>query len=145
MQRCSGVVILALLLSACGYIPFSSSELDGTVTPIPQSWSNVAQADIIQLETRPEDPYSVNLWVLGMHNYLYVYAGDNRAKWVDHIDANPNVRLGHAGKIYELAPTQVDDEAEFNLFAQDWATKYGNLPRNMNLAEVYLFRLTPRA
>ena len=145
MQRCSGVVILALLLSACGYIPFSSSELDGVVTPIPQTWSSIAEADIIQLETRPADPYSVNLWVLGMHGYLYVYAGDNRAKWVDHIDANPNVRLGHAGKIYELTATQVDDDAEFNLFAQGWASKYGNLPRNMNLAEVYLFRLTPRA
>ncbi|XOV82367.1 MAG: hypothetical protein ACFHXK_16070 [bacterium] len=144
MQYLSTLFLLALLSTGCGYIPFSSSELDGVVTPIPQSWSAVAEADIIQLETRPEDPYSVNLWVIEMDSNLYVFAGDNRTQWVENIAANTNVRLGHADKIYELAATQVSDETQFNAFAREWETKYGNLPRNMNVNEVYLYRLTQR-
>ena len=66
MRYFFGLSILALLSTGCGYIPFSSGELNGEVTPVPQTWSNVASADIIQFETRPADPYSVNLWVLGM-------------------------------------------------------------------------------
>ncbi len=144
MRHFLSLALLVALSTGCGYIPFSSTALDGVVTPIPQTWSSVAEAKIIQFETRPEDPYSVNLWVLGMDSYLYVYAGDNRSQWVEHIEANTDVRLGHADKIYELTATQVVDDTEFNAFARGWESKYGNLPRNMNLAEVYLYRLTTR-
>lgn len=145
MQQRLATLIVALILTGCsGYIPFSSNQLSGAVTQAPASWSEVAAAKIIQLETQPEDPYSVNLWVIGMDTYLYIHAGDNLATWVEHIQANPDVRLGYEGKIYELVATRVEDEEEFSRFIPIYADKYGNPPRNTNLSEIYLYRLTGR-
>ena len=55
----------------------------------------------IQLETRPADPYSVNIWVIALGEHLYVHAGANRSEWVEHMEADPNVRLRVGDSIYE--------------------------------------------
>ncbi len=143
-QRLTSLIVVLILTGCSGYIPFSSNQLNGVVTQTPTSWSEVAAAKIIQLETQPEDPYSVNLWVIGMDAYLYVHAGDNLAAWVEHIQINPDVRLGYDGKIYELMATRVEDEDEFARFIPIYAEKYGNPPRNSNLSEIYLYRLASR-
>jgi hypothetical protein len=132
------------LLSACGYIPFSGGALEGTVAPPPTDWSEVASAKIIQLETQPEDPYTVKLWVIGTGGLLYVHAGTNRSTWVEHIEVNPDVRLLIETTIYELRAWRVEDAVEFRAFADVYEAKYGNRPRNENVAEAYLFRLKPR-
>ena len=58
------LVLLAILFvsAACNYIPFSAGGLNGKVVETPDDWTRVAQAEIVQLETQPADPYSVNLW-----------------------------------------------------------------------------------
>jgi hypothetical protein len=132
------------LLSACGYIPFSGGALEGTVAPPPTDWSEVASAKIIQLETQPEDPYTVKLWVIGTGQLLYVHAGANRSTWVEHIEVNPDVRLLIETTIYELRASRVEDAVEFNAFSDVYEAKYGNRPRNENVSEAYLFRLEPR-
>lgn len=136
--------VLCLLLG-CDYLPFSAGKLDGTLTDVPSDWSEAAQADIIELETQPADPYSVKLWVIGLGPALYVHAGDNRATWVEHIEANPNVRLRIEENIYELRALRVSDPGEFNIFSAAYERKYGNRPRNENVAEAYLFRLESRS
>ena len=144
MRAMFSMLVLVLIMTGCGYIPFSGAALSGEVTPVPASWSDVAQAKIIKLETRPEAPYSVNLWVTGSGGYLYIHAGANRAEWVDHIEANPDIRLGHAGRIYELKASRVGDNQEFAAFVDVYEKKDGNPPRNMNLSGIYLYRLTQR-
>lgn len=135
-----------LVLAGCAdYLPISSGALSGTVAPAPASWTEVAKQKIIQLESQPEDPYSVNLWIIGQDERLYVFAGDNYSTWIEHMDANPDVRVKMGGSIYQLTATRVTDAAEFEWFAQAWEQKYGNRPRNENVAETYLMRLTPRA
>lgn len=135
--------VLLLLVGCADYIPISSGALEGTQAPAPQSWTAVAQQKIIQLESQPSDPYSVNLWVIGEGERLYVFAGDNYATWIEHIDADPAVRLKMGGSIYRLHATRVTDAQEFEWFAQAWESKYGNRPRNESVAETYLMRLTP--
>ena len=73
-----------------------------------------------------------------------MFAGDNYTTWIENIDANPDVRLGVAGKIYELTASRVTDPDVFEKFAQAWEAKYGNRPRNENVSETYLIRLVPR-
>ncbi len=119
--------------------------MQGTPAPVPADWSAVAAADVIRLETQPADPYSVELWVIGVDNVLYVHAGDNRTNWVEDIEVDANVRLLHDGSIYELRAERVTDAAEFAAFAVVYEKKYGWRPRNENVDEVYLFRLLPRA
>ena len=139
------VLLLILFVSAaCSYIPFSAGGLTGKVVEAPDNWTKIAQVDIAQLETQPADPYSVNLWIIGRGSNLYVYAGDNRSTWVEHIEVNPNVRLQIEDTVYLLTAQRVTDAAEFERFAQAWDTKYGNRPGNENVAETYLMRLIPR-
>jgi hypothetical protein len=125
-------------------IPFSGGKLEGRLTPAPEEWTGVAQAEVIQLETLPSDPYSVKLWIIGMGKLLYVHAGANRATWVENIEVNPEVRLLIDGLLYELRASRVEDAAEFEAFSDAYEVKYGNRPRNENVNEAYLFRLESR-
>ena len=145
-MRTLTLIAVVTLLAACStdWLPFSGGQLSGTEQPAPESWVEVAAQDIVQLETVADEPYSVNIWVIGKPTHLYVFAGDNRATWVEHIEANPNVRMGIGDSIYRLRATRVADADEFEAFAGDWEAKYGNRPRNENVQETYLLRLTPR-
>ena len=139
------MIILVLALSGCtGYIPFSGDRLDGVLSESPSDWSAIAATKIIRLETQTSDPYSVNLWVIGLGENLYVHSGDTLTTWVEHMQTDPRVRLGHAGKIYELTASRVIDTQEFADFVGAYEAKYGNPPRNANLSEIYLFRLVAR-
>jgi hypothetical protein len=138
-------LLCTLLLASCTeYLPVSSGALSGTATETPTQWTDVAPVEIIQLETGGDDAYSVNLWVVELGGDLHVFAGDNRATWVENIEANDDVRLRANDLIYSLRATRVTDAAAFELFAQAWEAKYGNRPRNENVDETYLFRLNPR-
>jgi hypothetical protein len=135
-----------LLLASCSSdnIPFSSGMLDGELAAPPANWSGVGELKVIQLETRPAEPYSVKLWVVEMGGALYVHAGDNRAQWVEHIEADGRVRLEAQGKLYELSAFRVYDQEEFDAFIEPYEAKYGRRPGNEDINEVYLFRLQAR-
>lgn len=143
-------LFLALALSAslagCGgpFVLLPGGALEGPVVPAPESWSFTDAVTTVQLETRPADPYSVNIWVIALGEQLYVHAGANRSAWVANMEADPKVRLGIEGSIYELAAVRVEGQEEFDRFSDAYETKYGRRPRNGNVKEAYLFRLAPR-
>jgi hypothetical protein len=142
--------LLALVLSAslagCSrpFLLLPGGALDGETVPVPPSWSFTDEIDTVQLETQPADPYSVNIWATAVGDFVYIHAGANRSTWVEHIEADPNVRLQVGGAIYELAAARVAEQAEFDRFSDAYEKKYDRRPRNENAAEVYLFRLGPR-
>lgn len=136
---------MLLLLAGCEYLPFGQGPLEGQVVPNPADWAEVGSVDIIQFETNGvEGPYSVNLWIANVEGVLHVFAGDNETDWVINIRSDSNVRLGVNGSIYELKATRESDAEQFEKFAQQWEAKYGNRPRNENVDETYLYRLTVR-
>jgi len=138
-------LILLLTLSACSeYLPIAVGELEGTVSPLPAHWSELATTKIVQLESTDEAPYSVNLWMAEVGGAPHVFSGDNRAAWVENIAGNPDVRLKIGEEIFELRAIRVTDATVFETFAQTWEAKYGNRPRNESVDETYLFRLAPR-
>jgi hypothetical protein len=138
-------LILLLALSACSeYLPIAGGELEGTVAPLPAHWSELATTEIVQLESTDEAPYSVNLWIAEVGGAPHVFAGDNRAQWVENIAGNPDIRLKIGEEIFELRAIRVTDATVFETFAQAWESKYGNRPRNESVDETYLFRLAPR-
>jgi hypothetical protein len=138
------LVLSLLFVSACSYIPFSGDKLEGTLTPVPDDWTDISRPEVIQLETQPSDPYSVKLWVIGLGPNLYVHAGANRATWVEHIEADPNVRILIGEALYNLRATRVVEPGEYELFATAYEAKYDRRPRNENVQEIYLFRLQAR-
>jgi hypothetical protein len=144
------IPVLALafttLLAGCGrpFVLLPGGALEGPTVAAPESWAFSDAVSTVQLETRPADPYSVNIWVTAVGESLYVHAGANRSAWVEHLEQDPRVRLRVEGSIYELAASRVDAQEEFDRFSDAYERKYGRRPRNGNVAEAYLFRLRAR-
>ncbi len=141
----AGPFALACLLGCGPTLLIPGGELSGPVEASPENWAFSDEVSTIQLETRPANPYSVNIWAVGIGDRLYVHAGANRSRWVENILADPRVRVRVAGKLYPLTAVRVEDPAEFATFADAYKKKYGTRPRNENVAEVYLYRLGARS
>ena len=150
MTARSATLLLALALltpiAGCGrpFLLLPGGALEGEKQAAPSEWSFTDVVDTVQLETQPTDPYSVNIWATAAGEFIYVHAGANRSTWVEHIEADPNVRLRVGHSIYELAALRVAAQEEFDRFSDAYEKKYGRRPRNENSAEAYLFRLAPR-
>jgi hypothetical protein len=138
--------VLAASVAGCNgpFVILPGGALDGSTAPIPDSWSFTDEVDTVQLETRPADPYSVNVWVIAVGEHLYVHAGDNRSRWVENIETDPSVRLRIGDSIYELLAARVKDQEEFDRLSDAYEQKYGRRPGNENVTEAYLFRLSAR-
>jgi hypothetical protein len=116
-------------------------RLEGEIAPAPGDWASTDEISTVQLETRPDDPYSVNIWAVGIGPRAYVHAGTNRSNWVEHIEADARVRLRVQDQIYELNASRVEDQEEFDRFSDAYEKKYGRRPRNEDVKQAYLFRL----
>jgi hypothetical protein len=137
--------LVAALAVGCGpFLLMPGGQLEGTSSPTPDDWSLLREIDTVQLETRPEDPYSVNVWAIGMGPRVYLHAGANRSTWVEHMEENTAVRLLAEGSLYDMRATRVEGQDEFDRFSDVYEAKYGSRPRNENIGEVYLFRLEKR-
>jgi hypothetical protein len=137
---------LAAPLAGCSgpFLLLPGGALAGATAPAPDEWTFTDAVKTVQLETRPADPYSVNIWATAAGGQLYVHAGASRSAWVEHIEADPAVRLRVDGSIYELAAARVTGQEEFDRFGDAYERKYGRRPRNENAGEAYLFRLAAR-
>lgn len=146
--RATSVLVATLslfLLTGCGpFLLFPGGKLDGGEKPSPASWSFIEEIDTVQLETRPSDPYSVNVWAVGIGPLLYVHAGASRSTWVENMEVDPDVRVRVGDSLYELRASRVETQEEFDRFSDVYERKYGSRPRNESVTEAYLFRLEPR-
>lgn len=138
--------LAAPLLAGCGgpFLTLPGGALEGPTVATPASWSFTDAVKTVQLETRPTDPYSVNIWVIAMGESLYVHAGASRSTWVEHLEADPRARIRVDGSLYELAAARVESQDEFDRFSDAYEAKYGRRPRNESVDEAYLFRLGAR-
>ncbi len=138
-------VVAGLALLACQPIAMlPGGGLRGTVEPVPSDWSFSDAIKKVQLESRPSDPYSVNVWGVGVGERFYVAAGDSENNWVRHIAADPRVRLKLGSAIYELRATRTDDPAELDAFLEEVKQKYDFEPEPEQREKAVLFRLEPR-
>jgi len=145
-------IVLFLALVLVGPLPgcqgpfalLPGGALEGPTLAAPDDWSFTDAVSTVQLETRPADPYSVNIWAIGSGDHVYVHAGATRSTWVENMEADPMVRLRVSGSIYEPAAVRVESQDEFDRFSDAYEKKYGRRPRNENVAEAYLFRLGAR-
>lgn len=135
-----------LLLSACEgpFIFAAGGALSGAVTQAPDRWQLEADSAVAQLETRPEEPYSINFTYVQLDGRFYVYAGDTRTNWVKHIEQNPLVRVRVQDTIYPARAVRVVSDEELSEFAAVWANLSVFQRDPMNFDEVWLYRLEAR-
>lgn len=138
--------LLALALAACNgpTLLLPGGELDGEVRAAPADWSAADAYGTVQLETRPGEPYSVNVAYTVLGDHLYVNAGDTETRWAKHIAADPRVRLRLDGVLYELRAERVTDPEEIAAFGRAWTSQSIFRRDPAGLDAVWLYRLAPR-
>jgi len=147
MQALRSALLLAILACGCSCGPFlllPGGKLDGTPKPAPASFALPGNRDTIQIETRPEDPYSVNVSGAVVDGKLYVSSGDEPQNWAKNIEANPLVRARIDGDLYDLKARRVTDRAELQAFAVVWTSGNTWARDPMKLGEVWVYQLGPR-
>ena len=146
MRGRRSALVLSMLACGCGpFLLFPGGKLDGPVEPTPASFAFASDAGTIQLETRPADPYSVNVAGAVVGDGLYVSAGDSKSRWVENMEADPLVRARVEGSVYELRARRVVDPAEIERFAVIWLSlgSWARDPTKLD-GEVWIYQLAPR-
>lgn len=146
-MRTHAPLIALLLALGCGpLVMIPGGALSGAVKPVPGDWSFTDSVETVQLETRPEDPYSVNVWGVAAGGGFYIASGRGEsAAWAKHIAADPRVRLRVGEDIYELRAVHTTDEAEINAALEAIQKKYEDFePDEEQRQQAILFRLEPR-
>jgi hypothetical protein len=126
--------------------PIPGGALQGAVDPNPPpDWSNLEK--VIELEIRPERPWSLSVWNVVVDGELYVpSASGARRRWTKVAVANPLVRLRTHGRIYELRIEKVEDSALRKRIGEAVAERYGfEPPANAKEDTTWYFHLGPRS
>ena len=135
-----------LILTACNepFILAAGGTLKGSVAEVPSTWELDKDSALAQLETQPNDPYSINFTYVQLDGRIYAYAGGTRTNWVKHIEKNPLVRVRLQNKIYAARAIRVTSSKELTEFASVW-TGLSMFQRDpMQFDEVWLYRLEAR-
>lgn len=105
----AGFALVLCLLSACQspFLTLAGEALTGEEAQT-SDWRFASEYQILQLETRPDDPYSVNLRVTVIDDQLYVDAAQHR-RWHTHIKEDPRVRVKLGDYVYPGIARQIDD------------------------------------
>lgn len=98
-DRCAGLPWQTLALATCLMLAgcsgptlmFAGGALAGTETEFNEA-SIPTEPVVIQLETRPSDPYSVHVGAVPINQALYVDPAEERT-WYQYITADENVRV----------------------------------------------------
>jgi hypothetical protein len=159
-----GIVVVAAVV-VVGSIILGARWLFGPLGPIPgpgltgpvvqepvQDWSFIDAVAVVQLESRPEAPYSNNIWVTRVGDGIYIFAAGEETAWVGYIGRDSDVRLGVEDRIYERRAVKVEKLEAKRLFLTRMRAKYeGELgfdlefwQRAWDTGEFVLFRLEPR-
>ena len=117
-------VVGVFIFAGCGPIgPIPGGALSGELGPAGATdWSGAAEVENAQLETRPDDPHSVNTWFAPIGERLYVPTSmilgpKNPAgrSWVDHVGVDDRVRIRLGDTIYERRAVRVADPCRFSV------------------------------
>ena len=134
---------------ACGPVgPFPGGPLWGDPVAEPvEDWTFADGSEQMQLETRPESPYSVTVWCIVQAGRLYVPAGKPQGKrWVRYLLEDERVRVRVGGELYLARAVRVSEPEERRAVVEAYMSKY-NVPDPDDRAaprEVWFFRIDPR-
>lgn len=131
--------VVALVACSEPFIAIPGGELAGESLDPPVEWTDVPGT--IQLETRPKDPYSINIWSVGVGPDLYVATSADGTTWTDFLETDNRVRVRLHDRIYSLRAAEVHEGAERERVAMAYAEKYEVDPGDGWVVEGMIIRL----
>ncbi len=144
MRAFVSIVVIVALTGCDPMGPLPGGALAGEVNTLPDDWAMVEDIETVQLETNPDDPYSVNLWVVSLDSGLYIAAGGGETRWSKQISIDPEVRLRINHKIYELRASSVDNNEELEEVRRAYLDKYAMESDSAQFNDSRVFRLDQR-
>lgn len=128
MTRILPLLLLAGVLACSGpFLVFPGGALGGEVVTEPVTdWSFVDEA-FVDLEVRPDDPYSVTLNYIVKDGKLYIDPAEDRT-WYQYLKEDDRVRVRFGDRVYPLKAVLVGRPGELEGFD----------------ADRYVYRLDPR-
>lgn len=139
------VLMLALLslTIACEPMgPMPGRELSGTVKALPESWVEVNDVELVQIET--SGPYSINVWGVGLKDGYYVASSKGKAsKWSKKIIDDSLVKLRIGSDLYLLKAVIISDDNEVKAVAAGFKEKY-DLDATVDFPDAIIYRLQAR-
>lgn len=140
---------LAFLVACSPMGPLPGGELSGTVQAIPHDWSASLEMPIVQVQTRPNNPYSINIWGVAHESNFYIGSGGGEeSAWVGHLAEDPSIRLRLGTNLYLLKAVRVRNETEQALVRGLYLEKYEDFEEQASSEqaadEMVVFRLDPR-
>ena len=98
---------------------FPGGALSGEVVTEPiEDWSFVSDESFVDLETTPDDPYSVQLNYILRDGKLYIDPAEGRT-WFEHLKEDLNVRIRFGDKVYPVKAVLVGRPGELEGFDSD--------------------------
>lgn len=144
MRRLIPGLLLIGLVACDPLVMIPGGELSGDTQPVPENWSFTDEVETVQLETRPDDPYSVNIWGVGVEGDFFIASGKSDNAWARHIATDDRVRLRVGETIYEMRAERDDSTEGKERFLTAAKAKYDFEPEPDQASEAILFRLVPR-
>jgi len=121
MKRKVLIAVAVLTMSVgCGgpFLVIPGGTLSGEVVTEPvEDWSFVSDR-FVDLETRPDRPYSVELNYVVKEGQLYIDPAEGR-RWLEHIRSDPRVRVRFSDKVYPLKAVLVGEPGQLEGFDRD--------------------------
>lgn len=143
--RAACTLVAAVALAACDPVfVFAGGELSGTERTLPADWGFTRDFHTIQLETRPSDPYSVNVWGVAANRHFYVASDGGESSWARAIEDEPRVRLRIGDDIYGLSAKRIEDPGEIDDVIDAYIEKYGGDRERSFVRDAWVYRLGPR-
>ncbi len=157
-------LFVGLLGTGCApFLVFPGGELRGTLdSSVIDDWGFTDEVEFVQIQTRPDRPYSVQVYGVGSGNAFYIASqgwrgalgSTDRARWIDHLAEDPQIRLLVSETLYELEGVRVEDDSEVERVRQLFLKKYGDAaeswgfwrrkPKAPRASEAFVYRLDPR-
>ena len=117
-----GIVIGTRMVEPIVMVP--GGTLAGEERPAPSDWAWTDAVEFVQLETRLDDSYSVNLWGVGLGADFYVATDSAGTGWTSNLERDPVVRLRIENSLYRLNAVRVEDGGELQRVLEGYAAKY---------------------
>ena len=120
MKRIACLLSSALVAAGCGgpFLVFPGGALSGEVVSEPVTDWSFVDDQFFDLETRPSDPYSVELNYVLEESELFIDPAEGR-KWFDYIREDPRVRVRFGGKVYPAIAVLVGEPGEVEGFPEE--------------------------
>ena len=141
------IVVTGAALATRSFEPIiglPGGALSGTIGQRPDSWVTADKVSTIQLETRLDNPYSVNLWGVGTEKSFYVATDKQGTAWSRHLDQDANVKLRIGALIYPLKAAIVRDDVERQQVLSAYVEKYDVEPAEIADNAGLIYRLNAR-